>query len=599
MTKKRRSGAWVFIVLVLIAGGTAWSLGVFSADESEGQQDITGAKVARGNLLINVVERGNLEAADSVTLKSEVENSTTVLWLIEEGTEVQPGDLLAELDTANLVDRRVQQEIQVQNSEATLIKAEQSHAIQISQNESDIANAEREKEFAAIDLVKYIEGDLPQELQSLEEAILLADEELSRAKQDYSWSEKLHEKGFLEQAQLDADRLAETRSTVKLKQAERAQALFIDYEIPRRTKELEAGVEEKDRELDRVKLQATARLADYAANVRTAQAKFDLEKSDLAKVLSQIEKARIVAPVAGMVVYAVDGRSRWGGGEPMQEGAQVRERQDIITIPKSDGFVAQASLHESVLEKVNTGMRCVISIDALRGETFPGEVSFKGLLPDQQSSWMNPDLRVYKTTVQLLTADPRMRPGMSCSIEILVDELVDVTYVPVQAVFLDGGETICMVSSGPGKPEKRPVVVGQNNGKWVEIQSGVSEGETVLLAVPAGVELMPAKDRGERPPEGMPGGGGGAPDAGGGDKGGDKGGDYGGKKPKGGKSGGKHPGSGSGVGKAAETGTGSEVVAEAETADAGTSAEDGVSHDASVGSADSATAPAATQHGND
>jgi len=494
MTKKRRTGALTIAVLTALAVVTAWGFGAFSGEDGSIRDDLGAASVMRGPLRINVVERGNLEAADSVTLKSEIEGQTAVLWLIEEGTEVKPGELLAELDTANLVDRSVQQEIQVQNSEATFIKAEQSHAIQLSQNESDIANAMRELEFSHIDLEKYLEGDLPQDLQKKEEDILLADEDLILARQNYSWSEKLHEMGFLEQTQLDADRISETRATVKLKQAQRAKALFVDYEIPRRTKELEAGVEEKVRELERVKLQATARVADFEANVRTAQAKFDLEKSELEKVTSQIGKARIVAPVGGMVVYAIDDRSRWGDGEPMQEGAEVRERQDIITIPRSDGFVAEASLHESVLEKVKTGMPCIVSIDALREETFAGVVSYKALLPDQQSRWMNPDLRVYRTTIQLLEADARMRPGMSCSIEILVEELEDVTYVPVQAVFLNAGETICLVVNGQGKPEKRPVTAGQSNGKWVEIQSGLSEGEMILLALPQGTDLEPAPE---------------------------------------------------------------------------------------------------------
>ncbi len=493
MTKKRKSNSLGLVGLALVAVGAAWGLGVFSPSDDGSENMIAGAKVERGDLRISVVERGNLEAADSETLKCEIEGQTTVLWLVEEGIYVEEGDLLVELDTSDLVERRVQQEIQVQNSEATLTKAQQNHAIQLSQNESDIANAKRKAEFALIDLEKYIEGDMPQELQSKDEAILLASEELTRAQQDLKWSEELHSRGFLEQAELDADRFAETRSTVMLKQAERAKELFDNYEIPRSTKELEAGVEEMDRELERVTLQAKARIADFEVDVRTAEAKFELESNELDKMISQIGKARIEAPVAGMVVYAVDSRSRWDEGEPMQEGSQVRERQAIITIPNSDGFIAEASLHESILEKVTTGMSCLVTVDAL-GKTLPGEVIFKAPLPDQQSRWMNPDLRVYRTTIQILASEPRIRPGMSCSIEILVDELKDVIYVPVQAVFLDAGKTICLVNRGNGDPEKRSVEVGQNNGKWVEIRSGLEAGETVLLAVPANLSLEPAKE---------------------------------------------------------------------------------------------------------
>ncbi|HED66246.1 MAG TPA: efflux transporter periplasmic adaptor subunit [Planctomycetes bacterium] len=461
---------------------------------------IEGAEVRRGPLRISVVERGNLKAADSVELKSEVAGSTTILYLIEEGTEVHAGDLLCELDTSALVDRKVQQEIKVQNALATYTKAQQSYEIQVSQNTSDIARGKRDVEFAELDLRKYMEGEKPQELQKADEDILLRTEELQRAEQSLSWSEKLAEKGFLEQTQLDADRLAKSRAEVALAQAKRAKDLLVNYTIPRREKELQAAVEESRRELDRIGLQAKARLADYDANLKTSKAKYELEESELAKLLDQIEKAHMRAPVDGMVVYAMEERGRYGGGQPIQEGTTVRERQAIITIPSEKGFLAEASLHESVIEKVIPGMDCLVTVDAL-GTTVPGRVQFKAVLPDQQSWWANPDLRVYRTQVEILEPSPRMRPGMSCSIEILVDDLEDVIYIPVQSVFLDGGRPVALVARN-GTVEKRPIEVGQNNERWVEVRSGLEEGETVLLSLPPGVTLSPSEEgRGSGPSE--------------------------------------------------------------------------------------------------
>jgi HlyD family secretion protein len=493
MTVKKGNGGRRLAIGAVALIALVWAAMALGGSDDQDLALIEGAPVMRGPLRISVVERGNLKAAESVTLKSEIEGQTTVLWLIEEGTEVQPGDLLCELDTADLVDRRVQQEIRVQNVEATLVKARQSHAIQESQNQSDIARAERELEFARIDLEKYLEGDMPQELKTLDEDILVANQELSQAEQDLEWSEKLAERGFLEQAQLEADRLDKTRYEVKVSKAQRAKELYESYEIPRKRKELEAEVEEKQRELERVKLQATARIADFEANVRTSEATFELEQGDLEKIVTQIDKGTLRAPRAGMVVFAMEDRGRWSSGEPMQEGASVRERQDIITIPSSEGYIAEASLHESVLEKVEVGMPCLVTVDALK-ENFPARVAFKAVLPDQGSWWANPNLRVYRTTIEVLAQDPRMRPGMSCSIEILVDELDDVLYVPVQAVFLDAGLPVCFVSSN-GRAEKRSVEIGPSNSKWVEIQSGLEEGEKVLLARPAGMTLAPAPEK--------------------------------------------------------------------------------------------------------
>ncbi len=491
----KKSKIWPTLITIAVVGGSAFTAKSTGAFSSEPETKLAGATVMRGPLRISVIERGNLKAADSATLKSELEGSATVLYLIEEGTHVKEGELVCELDSSELIDRKIQQEIKVQNASASYTKAKQTYEIQQSQNLSDIARAEQVVEFAKIDRKKYDEGDMPQLLEKAKEDIVLRQEERERAVQDLEWSEKLAERGFLEQSELDADRLAKTRAEIQYEQAVRAEKLLVEYEIPRAVAELEADVEEAGRELERVKLQATARIADYEADMSTSKAKLKLETDELDKIESQIAKAVMYAPTDGMVVYAVESSHRWGSGTPMQEGTQVRERQEIITIPSEKGYVAEASLHESVLEKVTTGMPCLVTVDALKS-TFRGRVGFKAVLPDQNSWFANPDLRVYRTTIEVIDKDARMRPGMSCSIEILVDELMDATFVPVQSVFLDAGNPIALVSEH-GEITKRPVTIGDNNGKWVEIKDGLTEGEEVLLSLPSNIALEPAPENNE------------------------------------------------------------------------------------------------------
>ncbi len=501
MSNKTRKRSWFFLVGGLLLAGAIWAASAGAGWSSKESGTIEGRAVERGTLRISVVERGNLKAAHSVSLKNEVEGETRILSMpIKNGAEVQAGELLCTLDTSELELRRVQQEIQVQNSEAEHVKATQTHEIQQSQNESDIEEAERLLEFARLDLRKYLEGDRPQLLQKADEDILLRDEELKRAEQDLSWSEQLAARGFLEQTQLDADRLAKTRSEVALKQAQRAKELLELFEIPRKVRELEAEAKEREAELERVGLRARARIVDFEADVRTSQAKLDLEREELAKLVSQIEKATIRAPVAGTVVFTIEDRGRWGGGTPIQEGATVREGQEIMTIPSSDSFLAEASLHESVLEKVREGMSCIVTVDALQ-RSVPGVLRYKARQHDQNAWFANPDLRVYKTEIELLESDPRMRPGMSCSVEILVDEISGALYVPVQCIFADGEGHVAFAKE-KGGIVKRQVEIGQNNAKWVEVLAGLSEGEIVFLSQPPGFNLAPAPDQGRPETEG-------------------------------------------------------------------------------------------------
>lgn len=478
---------------------------------------LAGAEVQSGSLRINVVERGNLKSANSQVLKSEMEGQSTIIYLIEEGTRVEPGTLLCQLDASEIEEKRVSQEISVQNARAEFEKATQNLEIQKSQNASDKAAAQRNLDFARTDEKKYVEGDYPQEIKNREQAIALAEEQVKRDADTVKWSRELADKGFVTRTELEADELTLKRSEIELDKAERDLELFKEYEDPRRRKELAADVEEAERELERVALQAKARLADYEANKLTSEAKLDLEVKKLEKYNEQIEKAEIFAPVGGMVVYAQERGSRWGNDDPIAEGTSIRERQDIITIPVTEGMIAEVSLHESVFEQVQEGQPCLLTFDALPGREYRGIVKFKAHLPDKNSWWANPNLRLYRTEVQVLDPGPEMRPGMTCNIEILVDEIQDCLYVPVQSVFLNRGDTVCFVSSS-GSVEMRTIETGRNNHKWVEVKDGLEPGELVLLSQPEGFTLEPAiteeepeEDANQGPPSmgGPPGGTGG------------------------------------------------------------------------------------------
>jgi hypothetical protein len=90
----KRSGfqaLWLVLVLAGLAGAAWYGLGPDGWFRTKTAAPLAGAEVRRGPLRISVVERGNLKAADSVVMKSEIEGMTTILWLIEEGTLVEAG----------------------------------------------------------------------------------------------------------------------------------------------------------------------------------------------------------------------------------------------------------------------------------------------------------------------------------------------------------------------------------------------------------------------------------------------------------------------------------------------------------------------------
>jgi RND family efflux transporter MFP subunit len=121
--------------------------------------------VKRGDLNITVLEGGSIEALESQEIRSEIRSAagTKILKIIEEGylvtdEDVKNGKILVELDSADIHDRVVQEEISYQSDLASLTDAAQSYEIQRNQNTSDIAAAEQKALFARMDFEKYL-GD--------------------------------------------------------------------------------------------------------------------------------------------------------------------------------------------------------------------------------------------------------------------------------------------------------------------------------------------------------------------------------------------------------------------------------------------------------
>ncbi|MFT5734017.1 MAG: HlyD family secretion protein [Planctomycetota bacterium] len=500
----------LFLVVLLAAAAGAWKLGLFESIIG-GQEEVVieGAPVRRGDLRISEVVRGNLEATDSISIKSKMEGRSTIIFLAEEGIAVEEGDLIVELDVSQLEDDLVRQEIEVKNAEASFTKAKEQYDIQVIQNISDEADAHLALELADLDLLKYIgvaptigddgmpsdegtPGEYANEEAKAVEAVLLREEDLNRAATELQFSNQLLEKGFVQKSENEAKRLAQQRAEIQLTQSNRELELMKQFTYLRTSKALRADIETRKRDVQKVKKQANARLADFKAERDSADYKLDRERIKLTEMREQVSQAKIYAPAAGLLVYARE-QSRWGSGETVEEGDEVRERQELCTIPRAGGMTVKASIHETKLKKINTGQSCIVTVDAFPGRTFEGRVDFVAVMADSGSWRSNPNQRLYKADISLVDPTRDMRPGMSCSVEILVEDLAAVNYVPRQCVFLDGGETIVFVVNG-GEVERRAVTVGLDNSKWVSVEEGLKEGETVALAPPADFEPAPVPE---------------------------------------------------------------------------------------------------------
>lgn len=475
----------IVIIILLLAG--LGKIMLFKS-EDDSMANVPTYTVKKGPLKISVTEAGSIQAREQIIVKNEVEGKTSVISLVEEGTRVKKGDLLIELDSSTLLDQKIDQEIKVQNAEASYISARENLEVVKNQAQSDVDKAQLAYDFAIQDLDKYIKGEYPNDLKELESKITLAQEEVTRIGDELEWSKKLFKEKYISQTELEADELALKQKQLDLELAQNNLNLLKDFTYKRKLAQLESDVSQARMALERTIRKAKADVVQVEANLQAKKSENERNKDKLQKIEKQIKKATILAPAEGIVIYATSTQQGGHHGppvEPLEEGTQVRERQDLIHLPTTSGVNAEIGVYEASLDKVSVGQPVEITVDAIPGEKFTGRVAYIAPLPDARAAFMNPDLKIYDTLVYLDSNGNTdlLRTGMSCNAEIIVEQHQEAMYVPVQAVTRVGGKPTVYVYNGKDF-EPRNIEIGMDNNRMLHIKSGLEPGEIVSLAPP-------------------------------------------------------------------------------------------------------------------
>lgn len=213
-----------------------------------------------------------------------------------------------------------------------------------------------------------------------------------------------------------------------------------------------------------------ASLADAALAVENA-------RLSLQSAQESLEHYTITSPISGTVIE----KDRKAGDQ--MDGS---ESGAMAVIYDLSALELQMDVSELDIGSVRPGQEVSITAEALPGQTFTGvveKVSVNGATTD--------GFTTYPVTI-LLTEYGDLNPGMNVSADIIVERSENALCVPAEAVNSDG--TVLVAGEGafaedgvtiadPSKIESRPVTLGRGSQDFVEITSGLEEGETVLLPV--------------------------------------------------------------------------------------------------------------------
>ncbi len=201
-------------------------------------------------------------------------------------------------------------------------------------------------------------------------------------------------------------------------------------------------------------------------------------QNDLDKAQKDLDQLTLKAPSEGLVVYGSNwsnqgrkfaiGDSPWGGAE-------------IATLPDLSSMESKTNINEVDVSKISNGKKVIVKLDAFQDSSFVGAVSDVasiGRNKDQESN-----IKVFEVLVSIKAHSEILKPGMTTSNKIIINEIPNVLFIPQEAVFEKDGKKIVYVKNGSGY-DPHEVELGEKGEDYIVVKKGVASGDEVALLDP-------------------------------------------------------------------------------------------------------------------
>ncbi|MFQ5343118.1 MAG: efflux RND transporter periplasmic adaptor subunit [Anaerolineae bacterium] len=503
------------IVIVVLAVLAVFGFRQWSAGSQPATAELETAVVERGTMIAQVSASGTIEARRQAALMFKTPGQVAEVY-VEAGDQVAVGDPLVKLDTSEL-------ELQVAQARAGLAAAQarlaqlkagassedlaagqaavdsaqaQLDKLQAGSDEIDVQAARAALDSAQKSLNKVLAGpdqfEMDQAKRNVDQARnqlfaaqsqrdsicgrtgISTEEALARGVIPASSSECHQAKAQALIAQVNVDQAAAAYEKLKSPPdaaavaAARAQVAQAQAQLQRLLEgaseaELaaaQAQVRQAEAQIQKLKAGASAEELD-AAQAQVDQARAVLDQAELA-----LKNATLVAPMAGTVATV-----------GVTEGELVSAALPAVVLIDTSEFKIGLAIDETDIGKIQEGQPATITLDAFPGEELSGQVT-----EVSPAGTIQQGIVTYGVTVQPDPMEMPLRPGMTAGVDIVVARKDNTLMAPNRAVRTQEGKRVVLVPRGS---ETVPVEIeiGLRNDQFVEIKSGLAEGDRVITSV--------------------------------------------------------------------------------------------------------------------
>jgi HlyD family secretion protein len=400
------------------------------------------APVETGDIAVIYAYTGNIEAADSVSvMPGTAGRIETVLVVV--GDELKAGDPIAVVES-------------------------DIYATQLRQAEAGL-------EAARLGLAKMEEGARPEQIAAAQAAVQftrnavsdltdISDEERTTAVAALAQAE-----AGLRLAQSEYDKIAWAGQVGMMPQALQLEQATIGYEAAKAAYELQTNPSD---------LQLAPLMAQLAqAELALALAKNPFTETDYEMARNQVKLAEAALDMARIQMHETTIRAPFDGVVAelyVTEGSMVAPQAPAaLFVSKPVELIL--NVEESRISHVTEGQNAALRVTAYPGQDFPAIVTNVAPTADSQS-------HTFAVQVTPMDEDHLLRSGMYANVSLLIEEKQETLLVPRAALTEVAGQETIYVVNDDNTAEQRAVTTGLEEDGRVEILSGLTAGEQVVIA---------------------------------------------------------------------------------------------------------------------
>jgi len=461
-------------------------------------------EVHMGDIEDIITATGDVAAEKTAALNFEMGGSVTEV-AVEEGDEVQAGQVLARLDDGDLQDAVERAKISLRTAQINLERARKPAS------NAEILAAEASVSSAKASLARLYEGPTELERQRAKLDIDSAKASLAKLYEEPTELERQQAKLAVDSAknqlwstQANRDSVAGSKySSSASKDSAEASVLSAEVAV-QRAQVNQQMLDEPPRDADVAQAQAQVDQAQVRqqildepptdSDVAQAQAQVDQAEANLKKLLeqpyaediaiqeAQVEQAQLnltqaeealsdallAAPFEGIITSV-----------NVEIGESASSSAPAITLVDDGQLQVDAQVDEMDIARVSEGQTVRLSFAALDNQVVNGEIANVAMAGTQTSAGVG-----YDVEIALSETDLPVRLGMTADVEIIVDQAEDAILVPNQAITEEREKGLCFVTKKTALGSQRvQVELGLRAETYSQVLSGVEEGDQVQLIV--------------------------------------------------------------------------------------------------------------------